>query len=692
MPVDMSMVPYNGGNSDVVLRHNDSVVVFDRDSQQLVLRNTSDEDMDNMELANCPFCHRSMRDNNREQHCGDTEPEGGFINPNYFRMLNNSLPSSATSSRPPSPSHRLVQPALPRGPTNNRPVQPASSPQPSPQGISSAAFSPDYFKRFFVEERVLGKGGKGVVLLVKHVLDSVSLGHYACKRVPVGDDHEWLEKVLGEVQLLQHLSHQNLVSYRHVWLENAKISTFGPSVPCAFILQQYCNAGDLHDYICGSVQTSTTAQQLKDRLRRKSKGEPDPRTKLGGARTLQLDEIYSFFRDITSGLRYLHANGYIHRDLKPHNCLLHETGDGIRVLVSDFGEVQSQNAMRKSTGATGTLSYCAPEVLRQEYTDGPFGNFTFKSDIFSLGMILYFLCFAALPYANADIINEEKEDLDQLRAEITSWAGFDHARAIRSDLPEKLYKFLERLLSVDPVRRPSADEVLNGIQVGANSNENFRFRKASSGSSDLPGARIRPLDSQQPSVERALSPTKTLRRNPASFRRDSIPDSSHFRSNTAPVSDTNPEGPSISPDQELIVRRRYSNSLPSSPAHPPHESSPPVDPQPQPQPIPQNHLLPPPPSRFPILNSLASLNPFLSSSVLQLSLFLIKITSLLHPCSPLAVNPWILYPLLLSAAFTLRARSIQTQALAAFLHLLVVGLGFRLGALCIWRRNSEINL
>ncbi|KAF4761808.1 hypothetical protein N7455_000433 [Penicillium solitum] len=691
MPVDMSMVPYNGGNSDVVLRHNDSVVVFDRDSQQLVLRNTSDEDIDNMELANCPFCHRSMRDNNRERHCGDTEPQGEFINPNYFRMLNNSLPNSATSSRPPSPSHRLVQPALPHGPTNNRPVQPASSPQSSPQGISSAAFSPDYFKRFFVEERVLGKGGKGVVLLVKHVLDSVSLGHYACKRVPVGDDHEWLEKVLGEVQLLQHLSHQNLVSYRHVWLENAKISTFGPSVPCAFILQQYCNAGDLHDYICGSVQTSSTAQQLKDRLRRKSKGEPEPRTKLGGARTLQLDEIYSFFRDITSGLRYLHANGYIHRDLKPHNCLLHETSDGIRVLVSDFGEVQSQNSMRKSTGATGTLSYCAPEVLRQEYTDGPFGNFTFKSDIFSLGMILYFLCFAALPYANADIINEEKEDLDQLRAEITSWAGFDHARAIRSDLPEKLYKFLERLLSVDPGRRPSADEVLNGIQVGANSNENLRFRKASSGSSDLPGARIRTLDSQQPSVERALSPTKTLRRNPPSFRRDSIPDSSHFRSNTAPVSDTNTDGPSVSPDQDLIVRRRYSNSMPSSPAQP-RESSSPVDPQPQPQPIPQNHLLPPPPSRFPIINSLASLNPFPSSSVLQLSLFLVKITSLLHPCSPLAVNPWVLYPLLLSAAFTLRARSTQTQAIAIFLHLLVVGLGFRLGALCIWRRNSEMNL
>jgi hypothetical protein len=36
-------------------------------------------------------------------------------------------------------------------------------------------------------EKELGKGGKGVVLLVRHVLDSVSLGKFACKRVPVGE-------------------------------------------------------------------------------------------------------------------------------------------------------------------------------------------------------------------------------------------------------------------------------------------------------------------------------------------------------------------------------------------------------------------------------------------------------------------------------------------------------------------------
>lgn len=652
------------------------MVVFDHDSQQLVLRNATDTDHGDLELADCPLCHRPMREGSRGRH-GSTDPEAEFVNPNYFRMLNNSLPSSASSSSPPSPRHRLVQPALPGGHTTH----PAPPPSP-PHGISSAAFSPDYFKRFFVEERVLGKGGKGVVLLVKHELDGVSLGHYACKRVPVGDDHEWLEKVLGEVQLLQHLSHQNLVSYRHVWLENAKISTFGPSVPCAFILQQYCNAGDLHNYICGAIQPSNTAQQLKERLRRKSKGEPEPRTTATGPRILQLDEIYSFFRDITSGLRHLHINGYIHRDLKPNNCLLHETSDGIRVLVSDFGEVQGQNAMRKSTGATGTVSYCAPEVLRQEYPDGPFGNFTFKSDIFSLGMILYFLCFGELPYASADIINEENEDLDQLRDEITKWAGFDNARRKRPDLPEKLYTFLEKLLAVDAARRPTADEVLNGIQVGANSKENFRFRRTSSTGPELPGAsRIRAVDSPHRSAERALSPTKVPRSSIA-FRRDSMFDSSGTGGSVTPSSDDVLGDPtSLSPERELVVRNRHSTSPPHSSSAQTHSES--VQDS-QSQASNHRHLLPPPPSRFPVLGSA------ISSPSVQLSLFLVKVASLLHPCSPIAVRPSILYPLILLAALTLRVRGLRVHFLSTLVHLLVVGIGMRLGFLCVWHGDSTI--
>lgn len=697
---------------------------LDRDSQELVLRNTTQTNNGiDLELTDCPYCHRPIREDHattQDSRRGSPGAQAEFVNPNYFRMLQSSLPSSGgsveSSGSSPQGRRRRVyqQPALPGVPTGGSDLgshshagtaAAAAGRRNSSQGISSGAFTQGYFKKFFVEESVLGRGGKGVVLLVKHVLDGVSLGYYACKRVPVGDDHEWLEKVLGEVQLLQHLSHQNLVSYRHVWLEDAKMSTFGPSVPCAFILQQYCNAGDLHNYICGSVQTSTTAQQLKDRLRRKSKGRADPDP--AGPRMLQFDEIYSFFKDITSGLRYLHVNGYIHRDLKPNNCLLSQDSDGIRVLVSDFGEVQSQNAMRKSTGTTGTISYCAPEVLRREYPDGPFANFTFKSDIFSLGMILYFLCFAELPYINADIINEELEDLDRLRDEIHHWTGFDNRRRLRPDLPEKLYVFLERLLSVDPNRRPSADDVLHGIQAGANANtgDNFRYRRASptspatagTGAGGEPGFRIQSVDNQNPTELSLRSPRKSLSSPRGSTT--ALPSTSPFKSRNA-VDHADPQ--QTAADRNLIIRPRFNSDdttptqSPTRPLHP-HDhdgvESPPSPAPGSPSPPTQQrrHLLPPPPSgRFPFLHDLLHISGLsyysswpLSLPLVQLCLFLLKAIFAFHPCMPLAVNPWAFYPLLILAVVTLRARSLFVQVSTTVVHLLVVWVCLQLGGLCV---------
>jgi serine/threonine protein kinase len=438
-------------------------------------------------------------------------------------MLARSLPGSERPSAPPSPRRRLAQPvrdsSLPRArlpspeyepsqtPPNAEFVGSAPAPPSATNGISEAAFAPLYYEKFFRTERELGRGGRGVVLLVQHLLDGVPLGYFACKRVPIGDDHGWLEKVLVEVQLLTQLSHQNLVSYRHVWLEDYQISAFGPSVPCAFILQQYCNGGDLHNYICSPAQTTLNSQQLKERMRRRSRGEAEiPHVSRNEPLKLSFDEIYSFFRDITAGLRFLHHNGFIHRDLKPSNCLLHTVANETRVLVSDFGEVQYENATRKSTGATGTISYCAPEVLRRTAPDGPFGNFTFKSDIFSLGMILHFLCFATLPYISSNVLDEEQEDIDLLRKEILDWSGFDDRKRERNDLPPELYPFLRRLLSINPDIRPTADDVHRGVSTGRLSDlmPDLGRRRASAGghshgqtpaAEDLaPGKRIQKLD------------------------------------------------------------------------------------------------------------------------------------------------------------------------------------------------------
>jgi serine/threonine protein kinase len=638
-----------------------------------------------------------------EEHAPYQDAEAGYVNPGYFHMLRRSRDVSRdhSRSRPVSPHKQLAPASLQGSPSGGSasyglqssqsaflPPNDAefveSNPIPSRNhGISARAFSPNYFKSFFVEERELGRGGKGVVLLVRHVLDGVPLGQFACKRVPVGDNHEWLEKVLIEVQLLQDLSHQNLVSYRHVWLEDFQISSFGPSVPCAFILQQYCNGGDLHDYILKSAKSTITTEQLKERMRKKSKGQMDEPHDLNGPRRMHFEEIISFFKDITSGLNHLHANGYIHRDLKPSNCLLHHTGHEIRVLVSDFGEVQVANVARKSTGATGTISYCAPEVLKPSVPGGPLGNFTTKSDIFSLGMIVYFMCFARLPYRNADSIDEENEDLDQLRAEITTWAGFDDERPIRADLPEKLYRSLKHLLALSPDDRPGTEEILQ-VFKSPSVFEEFNGFAAPNG-----------LDDMSPRISRADTPTPGS--TPPHRKRGSV-GLGYMRPGRSKLSasavDRSPSPPvqqpqkadvrTPSPDEGSVVLRPKKLSLPRP--HDPHAS-----------PIlsPRLMLPPPPPSRFLIHRMLHSPT-FISTA--KVVFFLAKIFSLFRPCHPYAADPRILYPLVLLASLDfvfvgfpnrgLRLGSLGGSSLLMGVHVAVVTILLRWDRMCLRRGVS----
>lgn len=615
-------------------------------------------------------------------------------------MLAQSLPGSTQTSPPPSPRRTLVQPIRTREGSVRDSLPPdaefvGTSPAPPSEthGISESAFSPKYFEKFFIVEKELGRGGRGVVLLVKHVLDGVSLGHFACKRVPIGDDHEWLEKVLVEVQLLQNLSHQNLVSYRHVWLQDFHLSTFGPSVPCAFILQQYCNGGDLHNFVCGLAQTLATTHELKERIRRRSRGEADEPRKPNEPKKLPFEQIYSFFRDITAGLRYLHSQKFVHRDLKASNCLLHTSGLETRVLVSDFGEVQYESAMRKSTGATGTISYCAPEVLQRVSPDGPFGNFTFKSDIFSLGMILHFLCFANLPYRCANVLQEEKEDVDELRAEITSWQGFDDQRKQRPELPGKLYDFLKRLLSLNPDHRPTAEEVLQGIRTGGlDEPSDGPLGRSASPEELTPGRQVLPVDSPM----RDLSPGNKVERprpgpsgfppsHPSYTRRRPIPRLSTGTDTDGEIGRirTTESEPTRSSRQEVILSPQTTSpvSSPRSGQSPHLVHHPP--------------LLLPPPSTITVQRRIQMLLTMtVSSTLIRISILSLKLVSLLQPCvwNSRSINPVITYPVIgLAVAETVVADYTVWQLLLGIAaHVLMLWFALQTDSLCSYPRVYDM--
>ena len=726
-------------------RHNDAVVIYDRASQRLQLQNVNQTHDAKLQLPRlCPYCHRPLDDDIESEIGDDTRGMStptGYVDPNYFSMLHsNQLTSAPRRVTPGSAATRL-------GPyvVDERDEDSATTATDNlmSAGISPESFNDGFFQRNFIEERMLGKGGKGVVILVKHMLGNNDLGHFACKRIPVGDSPEWLRKVLIEVQTLKTLSHHNLAPYHHAWLEHAKVSNFGPTVPCVFILQKYCEAGDLQKYVCGSVQTELSPQQLKARMRRRSRGEPEPAIDISGPRKLQIEMIYSFFKDINNGLRYLHKKGLIHRDLKPSNCLLTMEGNKLRAVVSDFGEVQSEDMVRASTGSTGTVSYCAPEVLQRVTPGGPYSNFTYKSDIFSLGMILYFLCFASLPYINADAVNEDNEDLDKLRDEISHWPGFNEGQRLRPELPDQVYWLLARLLALDPNKRPSAKEIFDFMKnrhnsdiVGHDRRPSFHASLGLPGTSTSPSDQttLHPHDSVSPKLRSARSSkspeagaltssgtttgrdygaTKTatsdsfaprslvLSRQPGlnqgGYRQEYPPEYDRVRPHEHREGSHAhaPRHPLENEGERLFGRRTRGRPRFNRTSTFDSRSSRSPSPGSQEDPEYMSLLIPFPPTRRSLFTRRILSIPFTQSclnmfcahpmiaDLVAFALFLVKIVSVTIPCSPHAARPVIFYPLLILATVDFGLTSLPFHILALVCHALTVLLAGGLDNLCV---------
>ena len=126
------------------------------------------------------------------------------------------------------------------------------------------------------------------------------------------------------------------------------------------------------------------------------------------------------FADILNGVVYLHQNHIVHLDLKLENLLLNED---LVVKITDFGCARIQVGSKRFNTPCGSYAYGAPEVISGQTYDG------MKADIWSLGIILYCMVSARLPYADdgqlADLIWERRQS-----PEIPSWVSTDCSNLI----------------------------------------------------------------------------------------------------------------------------------------------------------------------------------------------------------------------------------------------------------------------
>ena len=169
-------------------------------------------------------------------------------------------------------------------------------------------------------------------------------------------------------------------------------------------------------------------------------GEP-LRALIGRERQLPLERALAIARDVADALRYAHAHNVVHRDIKPENILIErETGRG---LVTDFGiaraVARSEISNVTSSGLTlGTPTYMSPEQAGAEkHIDG-------RSDIYSLGCVLYEMLAGAPPFAGPTIRAIIARHMTEPPPPV---------RAVRPELAENIDRLLRCMLAKEPARR-----------------------------------------------------------------------------------------------------------------------------------------------------------------------------------------------------------------------------------------------
>ncbi len=252
----------------------------------------------------------------------------------------------------------------------------------------------------------IGEGGMGVVW---KALDTTLDREVAIKILPeaFSRDEERLRRFEREAKILASLNHPNIATVHGLH-----------EVP------------GLHFIAMEIVPGETLAQRLSH-----------------GA--MPINDLLQIASQISDGLRAAHRRGVIHRDLKPANIKLDEDG---RVKLLDFGiaklsraeTVHPENATRTAThsltgeGAIlGTFPYMSPEQLSGKQVDA-------RSDIFSLGVVLYQMATGRLPFRAAG-------------AELASAILRDSpppAKAANAQVPHDLSILISRCLAKDPSGRP----------------------------------------------------------------------------------------------------------------------------------------------------------------------------------------------------------------------------------------------
>ena len=220
------------------------------------------------------------------------------------------------------------------------------------------------------------------------------------------NDAEFIEKFRNEATGAAKLTHPNIVNIYDV----------GEDAGSQYIVMEYVPGPTLKEVI-------------------QANGPMEPLRAIGIA------------QEIASALEHAHRHQLVHCDIKPHNILVMEDG---HIKVTDFGIARavSDSTMTYSGNVMGSVHYFSPEQAKGTII-------TTKSDVYSLGVVLYEMLTGQLPYNGENSISIALKHLQEEPLPV---------RQLQPSLPPVLEAIVQKAMAKDPLLRPSSTELTKDLR------------------------------------------------------------------------------------------------------------------------------------------------------------------------------------------------------------------------------------
>ena len=242
--------------------------------------------------------------------------------------------------------------------------------------------------------RILGEGGMANVYLANDTI----LNRKVAVKVLRGDlasDEKFVRRFQREALSASSLNHPNIVEIYDVGEDDGNF----------YIVMEYIDG-----------------KNLKQLIKRRTK--------------LSLPEVIDIMKQLTDGIASAHDSFIIHRDIKPQNMLILDNG---LVKITDFGIAVALNStqLTQTNSVMGSVHYLPPEQAAGK-------GATFKSDIYSLGILMYELVTGTLPFRGENAVEIA---LKQMKEPIPSVRDFD------SSIPQSVENIILKACAKNPKNR-----------------------------------------------------------------------------------------------------------------------------------------------------------------------------------------------------------------------------------------------